>query len=233
MAVTRQSAAPYAPASAIIEVIKRCRSGLPSTIDAEVLGRASISPSLIPRTLQALEALDLINDRGVSTPTLEGLRRAPEGELKQRMAEWLNAAYADVRGFVDPATAEEAAIRDAFRNYNPLGQQPRMVTLFMGLYTAAGVRQSDKKQSAPRPAARTAQQRPRVTPQRADGQSTQRKAATMPTEMPPALAGLLASIPFAKGGWTQQDRDKFITTFETVLDYSFPVVEAVGVEAEE
>ena len=34
---------------------------------------------------------------------------------------------------------------DAFRSYKPVGQQARMVTLFMGLFAAAGVRPESKR----------------------------------------------------------------------------------------
>src|SRR4051812_46381549 len=113
MAVTAENSAPYAPPSSVLEVINRFRRGLPAPIDAGVLGRAGISDSLIPRTLQTLQILDLIDDEGRPTQTLEGLRRAPEPEFQNRLAAWLNAAYADVLQFIDPGTADEGAIRDA------------------------------------------------------------------------------------------------------------------------
>ncbi|UPT61714.1 MAG: DUF5343 domain-containing protein [Hyphomonadaceae bacterium JAD_PAG50586_4] len=161
MAVTTTAPAPYAPPSAVLEVINRHRArGLPAPITQEVLGRAGISESLIPRTLQALQSLDLINENGMPSPTLEGLRLAPEHEFKARIAEWLNGAYADVLQFIDPATASDTDVRDAFRSYNPIGQQGRMVTLFQGLYAAAGI--GSERQSAPRPAARTAPPKPRA-----------------------------------------------------------------------
>lgn len=139
MPVTIGNPAPYAPASAVLEVVDRYRArGLPSPIGAEVLGRAGIAESLIPRTIQALRTLDLIDDDGKPTATFEGLRLAPEGEYKERLSQWLNNAYADVLTYVDPATADETALRDAFRSYSPVGQQPRMVSLFTALYAAAG-----------------------------------------------------------------------------------------------
>ena len=139
MAVTQGKPAPYAPASAILALIERHRNkGLPVPVNADVLGRASISKSLIPRTLQAMQTLDLIDEDGKPTPILEGLRLAPETEFLHRMTEWLNAAYSDALTFVDPATDDEGRIRDAFRSYNPVGQQSRMVALFTGLFKAAG-----------------------------------------------------------------------------------------------
>lgn len=226
MAVTTASAAPYAPPSAVLEVVARYRNrGLSTPITGEVLARAGVSESLVPRTLQALQILDLVNDKGMPTDTLEGLRKAPEQEFKARLADWLNGAYADVLKFIDPATASETDIRDAFRYYNPIGQQPRMVTLFMGLYAAAGIG-PERQVAAPRPNARTSQPRPRVaqgkpTPPRYEPRSNPKRQAG---GLPPALAGLLDSLPDPEEGWTLDERDKFYDTFGTVLDFCIPIV---------
>jgi hypothetical protein len=233
MAVTPDKAAPYAPASAVLALIERHRSSrpLPSPINADVLGRSGlVSDSLVPRTMQALVALDLINETGEPTPTLEGIRRAPEGEYKQRLMEWLNGAYADVIQYVDPATADETAIRDAFRLYSPAGQQARMVTLFTGLYAGAGVtREAAGPPRVPRAVAprRTATPNNRTPPKPLDRTA----AAHHPAGLPPVLAGLLASLPPPEG-WTQEARDKFMATFGTVLDFCFPIVEAAPTNGE-
>ena len=42
--------------------------------------------------------------------------------------------------------------------------------------------------------------------------------------VPPALMGLLASIPAR--GWTQEAREKFVTAFGHVLDFSVPIITA-------
>ena len=151
MPVTQDKPAPYAPATAILALVERHRSkGLPTPVNADVLGRAQVSSSLIPRTLQALETLDLIDAEGKPTPVLEGIRLAPEAEYQKRLAEWLTAAYADALAYVDPATDDETSVRDAFRSYTPVGQQPRMVTLFTGLFKAAGIGPEQGKASRPR-----------------------------------------------------------------------------------
>lgn len=223
MAVTTAAPAPYAPPSAILEVINRYRHrGLPTPINSDVLGRAGVSESLIQRTLQALQTLDLIDDKGAPRQTLEGLRLAPEHEFKTRLAEWLNGAYADVLQFIDPATATETQVRDAFRTYNPIGQQGRMVTLFQGLYAAAGI--GPERQSAPRPTARTAQPRPRITQQTPKQDARKGNPKGNSSGLPPALSGLLDSLPSPDEGWTQYDRDKFYDTFGTVLDFCIPIV---------
>lgn len=140
MPVTSDKPAPYAPSSSIVDLIERYRNrGLPSPVTADVLLRAGIPQSLVSRTLYALQVLDLIDEQGAPTKTFEGIRLAPEAEYKQRLSEWLQSAYADVLKFVDPAVDDEIKVRDAFRSYQPVGQQSRMISLFLGLLGAAGM----------------------------------------------------------------------------------------------
>lgn len=229
MPVTPDKPAPYAPTSAILALIERHRNkGLPSPVDGEVLSRAGISPSLTPRTLYALQTLDLIDDEGRPTKIFEEIRLAPEEEYKSRLAEWLHGAYADALQFVDPSKDEEIKIRDAFRSYKPIGQQDRMVTLFIGLFVAAGIATEKGRQpqrntqpkirampSAPRLArAESAKGPPDPSPFRGEALSS---------SLPPAIAGLLASLPATGDSWTKTERDRFVTTFGAVLDFCFPV----------
>ncbi|MEH2559700.1 hypothetical protein V1286_007229 [Bradyrhizobium algeriense] len=228
MAVTADKPCPYAPASAILDLVDRHRNrGLPPPINAEVLARASISESLIPRTLYALQALDLIDEAGRPTPTFEGIRLAPEAEYKKRLEDWLKGAYADVFAFADPSQDDDVAIRDAFRSYQPAGQRDRMITLFQGLCAAAGLAPEKPKAQQNRSVLRIL---PKPTAPAAAKRSSFLKAVARPTAstahsgLPPALAGLLASLPAAGEGWTADDRAKFVTTFSAVLDFCFPII---------
>jgi hypothetical protein len=232
MAVTAASSAPYAPSTAILDIIGRYRNrGLPTPITAEVLGRAGVSDSLIPRTLQALQALELIDDQGKPTPTFEGIRKAPEAEYQQRLVAWLRGAYADVFSFVDPATDDEIKVRDAFRNYTPVGQQARMVTLFLGLCAAAGMLPQGETKTRTRPARPISSGTPNAGRSTARPQSRkQQQSKNSSTEMPSALAGLMASLPSEGHGWTQAEHDKFLKTFGAVLDFCFPIVSKADVE---
>jgi hypothetical protein len=228
MAVTADKPAPYAPAKTILDIVARHRDrGLPSPISPEVLGRAGIPESLLPRTIQALQTLDLITEAGLPTATFEGIRLAPEAEYKKRLEDWIKGAYADIFAFVDPAVDGETRIQDAFRSYQPAGQRMRMVTLFQGLCAAAGVlAEKEKSARAPAPsfspgmraaAARVAKERFKGTPQRSPkGQAT---------DLPAPLAGLLASLPPEGEGWTKEARERFLTTFTAVLDFCFPITE--------
>ena len=223
MPVTKERAGPYASPSSILEVINRRRDrGLNTPINAEVLARAGIPDSLIPRTLQSLQTLDLIDEAGEPTPTFETLKLAPTPEFKTRMQEWLRKTYADVFTFVDPSEDNEVKITDAFRHYNPGGQQRRMVILFRELCAAAGLAPEKTASAKPAPAPR-----PRTTISVARGSTkpvAKSPASKSPSGLPPALAGLMDSLPSPQTGWTSAERDKFLETFESVLDYSIPIV---------
>lgn len=225
MTVTSDNPSPYAPPSAVLSIVQRHRDkGLPSPVDADVLARAGISQSLIPRTLQALQLLDLINVEGKPTEIFERIRLAPEADYQQRLAEWLQTAYADALQYIDPATATETQIRDAFRSYRPTGQQARMVSLFIGLFSAAGIA-PEKPKSAPRRnkvKAPSSKSRKSPAPQRPFVAS---RSPSLSDGLPPALTGLLTSLPEQGQGWTQERRDGFIAAFGSVVDYLYPIIE--------
>jgi hypothetical protein len=233
MAVTRDRPAPYAPASAILDIVGRYRNrGLPFPVTAEVLARVGIAQSLVPRTLYALQALDLINDIGNPTETLEGIRLAPEAEHKKRLEDWLKGTYADVFSFVDPTTDDETRIRDAFRSYQPVGQQDRMVTLFQGLCTGAGI-MPEKAAPTSRIRTHSASSRTAPTSRRSAPTKSPPPKQTPSASLPPALTGLLGSLPDADSGWSRASRNKFVKTFEVVLDFCIPIREGAGQETED
>jgi hypothetical protein len=191
-------------------------------MNSEVLARAGVSRSLVPRTLQSLVTLELIDENQMPTETLQNLRRVAEPEFQNALAAWISTVYADVLSFVDP-TDNETAIRDAFRSYNPAGQHQRMVSLFLGLCRAAGMRQDEQPRSAARPRARGDSAAPRRIPQHTQKRIPAPEATPAPrANMPPALAGLMSSLPNS-GTWTEPERDKFIKTFTAVLDFCFTV----------
>jgi hypothetical protein len=227
MPVTKDQPGPYAPASAVMSVVDRYRQkGLPVPVDADVLARAGISESLIPRTLYALQTLDLVDAGGNPTQVLEGIKLAPEAEYKIRLGEWLKNAYADLLQFVDPTTADDTAIRDAFRGYRPHGQVDRMVTLFWGLFRAAGIAPEKASSGTPRKKTPATASKPRstvVAPKVQDGGTVHSpKSTNFDGALPPAISGLLVSLPTHGEGWTKEQRDAFMTTFGVVVDFCFP-----------
>ena len=229
MAVTAQAPAPYTAGAAVINVIRRYRDkGLTTPINGDVLVRAGVSETLVSRTMPALVTLELIDEQGQPTETFQKIRTVPEAEYKATLAEWLRSVYADIFSFVDPANDEQVRVRDAFRSYVPHGQQDRMVALFLALCAEAGIAAETKK-SEPRTSARKQPSAPRAASR------TQRERAGAPTDrkndpglfkdgsLPPALVGIIQSIPPVDQGWTKSTRDKFLMTFGTVLDFVVPI----------
>lgn len=221
MPIQPNSTAPYAPAATVLSVIDRARDrGLPTPVTKEVLMRAGVSDSLVPRTLQALQLLELINDDGTWTQNLETLRRAPEAEVGTRLAEIIRSVYADVFQYVDPAKDSNTQVRDAFRSYSPHGQQDRMVTLFLGLCQRAGIVTGETPVKQTTREARTTRRSPLPKSTPAKNKPTTPADPAGPNLAPP-LAGLLATLP--PSGWTQKDRDRFVGAFTVMLDYCIPV----------
>lgn len=225
MPVTADQPGPYAPASAVIGLIERHRNkGLPSPVDADVLGRAGISPSLIPRTMQTIVGLDLINEDGHPSEILEALRLAPESEYKQRLAQWLTGTYADALQFVDPASDDEVKIRDAFRSYKPVGQQGRMVTLFSALFAYAGIAPERVRPPVPRSKFVPPKQRLSYTPAQTKREQGGAGAGRVPnTGLPPALEGMITSLAADGPQWSAERRDDFTKAFRGLMDFCFPI----------
>lgn len=186
------------------------------------MARVGISDSLMSRTLQAIQVLDLVDEEGQPTSTLEGLRLAPETEWKKRLEEWLRSAYAEIFQYVDPADNDAVAIRDAFRGYKPVGQQPRMASLFIGLCGEAGLI-PPKTNSEQGRAVYARVRRSTVADRPGSQQRRSRKGSSEATNttrvMPAPLAGLMESLPSEDEGWTQNRRDLFVQTFQSVLDF--------------
>jgi hypothetical protein len=224
MPLAPNSNAPYTPASTVVNLLKRFRDkGLAIPVTPEVLLRAGVPESLLQRTMQALQLLELITEDGQATEVLKKIRSVSEKDYKATLAAWIKQVYADVFSFVDPATEDETAVRDAFRTYLPHAQQERMVKLFLALCAEAGLAPETKKAES-KPRARTAS----ASTPTSRGARTVVKTPTGHQEvvragaLPPELAGLMARLP--QNGWTKATRDKFLKTFESVLDYVIPIV---------
>lgn len=227
--------APYAPPTTVLQVVSSLRDrGLTTPVSADVLLRAGIADSLVPRTLRSLIGLELIDEDGRLTPAMEALRRAPSSDFEARLEEHVRAVYAEVFQFTDPAKDDPKRIADAFRVYEPLGQRARMVTLFLGLCEAAGIIPPNMVRKSATAAPGASPRKPSAA-SRAEGRpkSERQVPPSAPAGLPPALAGFLASIPTNGAGWTRVERDRWLALFGDVLDYAIPIREPVSPELEE
>ncbi len=228
MAIQPDGPAPYAPAQTVIDVIVGYRErGFSTPFTPEVLIRAGVAETLVPRTLMSLKLLDLIDEGGHPTEQFESLRRARgEEEYKARLQEWLRAVYADVLQYTNPEVDPPERVSEAFRGYTPSGQRSRMVTLMLRLFALAGLipEESLRSQSAPKSGG-GGRRRHAASPVRTRQHPKPQPSRNVESagELPPALVGLLRQIPTAGDGWTKATRDHFLAAFTAVLDFTVPV----------
>ncbi|MBA3842032.1 MAG: DUF5343 domain-containing protein [Actinobacteria bacterium] len=144
MAITHDGPAPYAPIAHVLRAIDHYREKAPAAMTKELLMKLGYPDSYATRTLRALRLFELVDDAGVPMDAFKELRRASDTEFPARLEQVIRTAYSEVFEVVDPATAAEAAVDNAFRFYNPGAQRERMVVLFMGLCEAAGMLPPEK-----------------------------------------------------------------------------------------
>jgi hypothetical protein len=232
MPIRTGGTAPYAPPATVLYVVNALRDrGLTTPITGDVLLRAGISDSLVPRVLRSLIGLELVDEDGKLTPAMDGLRRVPSAEFKTRLTEHVRGVYEEVFNFTDPAKDDIKRITDAFRAYEPMGQRTRMVTLFMGLCEAAGIIPEGATRKATVVASGGSGRKPAAPVKRqAERQKSDPPPAAvatgLPSSIPPVLAGMLHNIPPNGTGWTQADRDRWLTLFGQILDYTIPIRQA-------
>lgn len=153
MSIQPQGRAPYCPADTIKTVIDKHRAvGLPAPVTGDVLVRIGVPESLVPRTLQALRLLDLIDEKGAITDQLDLIGKTPPNDLPSRLEAWLRGVYAPIFDILDPATATPNDLENAFHGFEPRGQLARIISLFTGLCAYAGIMSEiPVKKPGPRP----------------------------------------------------------------------------------
>ncbi|MGH3036487.1 MAG: DUF5343 domain-containing protein [Gaiellaceae bacterium] len=246
MPIQSDGPAPYTAPKAVIDLIEAYRGrGLQTPFTQDVLIKAGVSETLAPRTFTALKLLGLIEDSGEPTQQFVDLRKAPEDEFKDRFAAIIRGAYAEVFSYVDPAMDPIARVRDAFRSYTPIGQQPRMVTLFLGLSEYAGIIPPDPERKA-KSAAGAATRGPRAqrsnTRQRSGGTLEPRTPDTVPvgatlpldTLFPPKnqpvaagghplIQGLLRELPPVGATWPESKLKTWLETQRAVFNLLYKI----------
>jgi hypothetical protein len=244
MALEPNGSAPYTTAAAAITFLDVFRDrGLAGPFTTDTLIRAGVPETLGRRTHQSLKLLGLIGDDDKATRELEDLRQVRgDEEYKKRLQEWLRGVYADVLQYTDPSTDSPNGVAEAFRTYEPAGQRRAMASLLIGLWKYSGLPVPAESGATTRE--RTASPRPKATRARTTAKSNPAKppragrfygggsvgaSLAMDVGLPPGLVGLIQQIPRGGKGWTEQDRDNFLTAFTAVLDFTVPI-RPVGLE---
>jgi len=133
MAVQKDERGAYGSTGSITTVIEKHRQVGLQAMSLQRLQQIGISEALAPRTMHSLVFLGFYDEKGVVTPEFDALRKVPEHEFKPRLAALLREAYAPILEVLDPGVATQTDVENAFRGFEPTGQIPRMVQLFMGL----------------------------------------------------------------------------------------------------
>ncbi len=141
--------APYASTGSVLTVIEKHRQVGLQSMSRQRLQQIGVSEALAPRTLQTLTFLGFYDDNGSVTAEFDALRKVPGHDFRPRLAALLREAYAQVLEVLDPATCSPQDVENAFRGFEPTGQLPRMVQLFMGLMIYAGVMPEGQRRQPP------------------------------------------------------------------------------------
>ena len=124
----------YAPSGNVLTVIHQMRDrGLKEPLTMQLITMAGVAEGNASRTIQALRFLDLIDEEGYLTENFKTLRNAPSDEYPSVLGDILKEAYSSVFMVLDPATANDEQLLNAFRFYEPRAQRQRMISLFKGL----------------------------------------------------------------------------------------------------
>lgn len=220
--------APYCPPATLLMVLRTFRKrDVPAQIDKPMLVQLGVPEGgLVNRTWNALQYLGLIDADGETTPTFRALRYATDDQYPDALRKVIEKAYEGIFAIIDPATASEQQLNNAFHPYSPLGQRSRMVTLFLGLCQEAGVSlvvtpraRSTNTESAARKAASSG---PRARP-----------SASAPARRQPAQVGRRPSFvggedaalrawfdtrPNVGKPWPQAARDRWSKTLMAIID---------------
>jgi len=233
---------PYAPASNVVSVLHRLQSrNLPDRIDVEYLRDAGIPEGTLTRTLFAMRFLGLLTEAGEPSSSLRAIHTATEEEYRTILAGLIRQAYSEVFNVVDPSEDTQERILNVFRRYSPASQRVRMVIFFLGMCQEAGISTLDTPRqramtggAAARPAARRTPGPARErNQQQGRGQAGGDTRRNDQAQIPPALEGLIRSLPSAGSPLSAARRKQWLQMATATLAFIYPEGEDEGGADEE
>jgi hypothetical protein len=220
----------------MVALLQRLRArNLPERIDAEYLRDAGVSEGTISRTLFGLRLVGLITEEGEPTQALRSMHTSTDEEYRSILAGLIREAYREVFDVVDPAKDSQDRILNVFRRYTPASQRARMMIFFLGMCREAGIPTLDVPRQRVMAGARRTTTAPR---QGSDGEVAvagalgsrvrERPMADGHTGLPPALEGLVRSLPTPGTPLSKERRAQWIAMAEATLAFVYPEEKAAA-----
>jgi hypothetical protein len=216
---------PYISFRTLLNLIERMAdNGTPPRIDRTFL---SGSEGAKTQVIAALKALGFLDVDGNVTPLLVEAVKNPDGR-KALIRQLLEQHFPEpVR--LGTINATQGQLQDAFKEYGISGDTMRKaIAFYLRAAEFAGVPVSPNfktpsVQRADGSPGRKPVAKGKVKPPAPPPSTPGMGGVTIP-KIHPALAGILGDLPPFPRGWTQAQKDSFKTAFNTMLDYSIPVV---------
>ena len=215
---------PYPPPSNVISVLQRVRSrNLPDRIDTEYLRDAAIPQGTVHRTLFALRFLRLVEESGELTNALKAVATSTDEEYKTILSGLIREAYGEVFKVIDPAEDSQEQILNVFRRYTPASQRMRMVVFFLGVCREAGIPTRDVPRQRAMGASKGIAKTPSPSPLVKTGRVSLRGTGTLRVaDTPPALEGLIRSLPPAGTPLSAHRRRQWVELAKATLAFIYP-----------
>ena len=227
MVTEGRQAAPYAPTSNVLEVIRRFRErGLPDTLSLQELERIGVPAGNAARTLATLRFLSLVDEDGRRTEAFERLGRAATGDYSTVLAEVVREAYRAIFTVVDPAKDSDIDLSDAFRHFAPQAQRERMISLFLGLCREAGIVEGGPPERRPRRRRQSVQPTGILSEERVGQPSVIRERPTRDDDGADyrLIAALMQQLP-RDGKWTKRQLEKWLVAVRATAELVIEVEE--------
>jgi hypothetical protein len=219
---TATAGAPYTSWGSLENLIDRmAKDGVPPRIDRSVVTGSEGQKTLM---LNALRWLELIEDNGASTATLDQIVKAADRQAE--FGKLLREKYAD-QVALGERNASQRELEDSFKPHT--GETARKAASFYlkaanyaGLPTSAYFKVPRQRRAKPGGgAAKAGTTKSRNTGAKSPNNDGGNGEAV---EVHPAVAGLLNDLPAKGSSWPSEEaRDSFLKTFEALVKYAIPV----------
>ena len=202
---------------------------IPNRLDRSFWGER-LSGASGTQLMSALRFLDLIDINNRPRSRLEDLANNP-GKRKAILREHLPKCYASALRDLNLDRASLGELEERFRTYSIDGDTLRKaLAFFINAYDYSNIplsphltkkTRTTKKASEARKRTQLARKRPPEKDLLQEERTTQDQ--TPKYNLHPSIHGLLADLVKSGNKWTKEERDRWVSTFVTTIEYAYPV----------